>query len=102
VSAAEPSRDELLDALRAVHEAIAIPHPATAGDGEVYDRILGERLRHVRVMLDSVLSGDSYGGAAWGVAYLRERLAEHPASGYKTFNERAAELKASREDGGAR
>jgi hypothetical protein len=33
------------------------------------------------------------------VAYLRERLAEHPAEGYKTWDERVAELDAARSCG---
>jgi hypothetical protein len=31
------------------------------------------------------------------VAYLRARLAEHPAQGYKTWDERTAELEAARQ-----
>jgi hypothetical protein len=101
-AAAKASRDELLDALQAVREAIAIPQPATVGDGEVHDRILGERVMHARVMLDSVLRGDSYAGVAWNVEYLREQLAKHPAEGYKNWDERVAELEAALKDGGAR
>jgi hypothetical protein len=39
------------------------------------------------------------------MAYLRERLAEHPAEGYKTWDERVIELEAARKAspvGGAR
>jgi hypothetical protein len=60
-----PSRDDLLDALRAVCEALDIPHPATAGDGETHDRILKERVMHVVVMLRSVLTPDRYPDVPW-------------------------------------
>jgi hypothetical protein len=40
VSAPEPAREELLDALKAVREAIDIPHGATVGDQETRDEIL--------------------------------------------------------------
>jgi hypothetical protein len=32
----------------------------------------------------------------WSVAYLRARLAEHPAEGYKTWDERMVELDAAK------
>lgn len=47
-------------------------------------------------MLGSILNGKSYTDVAWSTAYLRERLAEHPAEGYKTWEERLAELEAAR------
>jgi hypothetical protein len=106
VSAPEPSREELLDALRAVREAIGIPHPATVGDGETYDRILKERLLHATVMLQNIVPDDGRPCAAdvipWSVEYLRARLAEHPAEGYKTWAEHVAELERDRQaKGGA-
>ena len=106
MSAPDPARDELLDALRAVREAIDIPHPATVGDGEIHDRILKERVLHATVMLQNIIPGDGRPCAAdvipWSVEYLRARLAEHPASGYRTWAERAAELKRHRQaEGGA-
>ena len=102
----ESAREELLDALRAVREAIDIPHPATVGDGETYDRILKERALHVVVMLQNIVPGDGSRCAAdvipWSVEYLRARLAEHPAEGYKTWAEHAAELERDRQaKGGA-
>lgn len=90
---------ELLDALAAVREALDIPHPATVGDGETYDRILSERVMHAVVMLRSVLREDGPSDVPWSVAYLREKLAEHPAEGYKTWDERAAELDRGRPAG---
>ena len=98
MSAAESSREELLDALDAVREAIAVPHPATVGDGEIRDRILAERVMHARVMLEAIFAGEGGGGVAWHVAYLRERLAEHPATGYRTWDEAVAELNRARQE----
>lgn len=73
--------------------------PATAGDGETHDRILKERVMHVVVMLRSVLTPDRYPDVPWSTAYLRERLAEHPAEGDKTWQQRTAELEAVRKRG---
>lgn len=101
MSAAELSRDGLLDALRAICEALDIPHPATVGDGEVHDRILMERVMHTVVMLRSVLEPDRSPDVAWSTAYLRGRLAEHPPVGYKTWQQQTAELEAARKSGGA-
>lgn len=68
--------------LQAVHEAIAIPYPATVGDSEVHDRILSDRVMDARVALEGVLHrGDDPG---WSADYLRVRLAEKPATGYRT------------------
>jgi hypothetical protein len=85
------------DALAAVLEALDIPHAATMGDQETRNKILLERAGHAVVMLRSVLDGEHPApDAPWSVAYLRERLAEHPAANYKTWGERAAELDAAR------
>jgi hypothetical protein len=85
------------DALRAVLEALDIPHAATNGDQETRDKILLERAGHALIMLRSVLDGEHPApDAPWSVAYLRERLAEHPAAGYKTWAERMAELDAAK------
>jgi hypothetical protein len=89
--------DELLDALTAVRDAIAIPNAATVGDQETRDAILVERARDAVVMLDSILDGAATPDVPWSVAYLRARLAEHPAAGcYKTWDERVAELDAAK------
>ena len=77
-------------ALRAVLEALGIPHPATVGDGEAHDRILAERVMHTVVFLGSFLDG---GEPDWSLGYFRERLAEHPAAGYRTWDEAVAELR---------
>jgi hypothetical protein len=88
----QPTREDLLEALRAVRDAIRIPHAATMGGDETRTKILIERVGHAAVMLDGILGRDTYPDVAWSVAYLRERLAEHPAEGYKTWDERMAEL----------
>jgi hypothetical protein len=94
VTTTEPTREDLLAALQAVREAIGIPNAATTGDQETRDRILIERVGHAVVMLDSVLDDKhpSPDRAAWSVEYLRARLAKHPATGYKTWAERVAEM----------
>lgn len=81
---------DLLEALQAAREAIDIPYPATVGDGRKRDEILGERVMHAVLMLRSVLAGDT-GHVARDTAYLRERLAEHPAKGYRTWDQAVAE-----------
>jgi hypothetical protein len=96
ISSQAPTREELLDALRAVLEATDIPHAATTGEQEKRDAILVERIGHVTVMLRSLLAEDSWADWKWSTAYLRERLAEHPAESYKTWDERVIELEAAR------
>lgn len=67
--------------LQAVLEAIAIPYPATVGDSQVHDRILADRVMDARVALEGVLQrGDDPG---WSADYLRSRLTEKPATGYR-------------------
>lgn len=99
---ARSSRDDLVDALRAVREALDIPHPATVGGGELRDRILRERVVHTVVMLRSVLEPDRSPDIPWSTAYLRARLAEHPAEGYETWHEQAAELEGAHKSGAGR
>lgn len=71
--------------LAAVLDAIAIPYPATVGDGEVHDRILLDRVMDAKVALEGVLQrGDDPG---WSADYLRARLAEKPPTGYRTTGE---------------
>lgn len=89
------------DALAAVLEALDIPNAATVGGQEIRDKILVERAGHARLMLQTVLGQDTH-DPQWAMAYLRERLAEHPATGYKTWDERMAELDAAKRIEGAR
>lgn len=72
--------------LRAVHEALDIPHPATVGDSEVHDRILNDRVMHAVIALRSVLDDERPSlGIEWTTEYLRARLAEHPPTGYRSW-----------------
>jgi hypothetical protein len=87
---------ELLDALAVVREALAIPHGATVADQQRRDAILVERAGHAAVMLAGILGADAARDVPWSAAYLREQLAKRPAAGYKTWDERAAELEAAK------
>ena len=94
-----PEAAELLDALGAVREALGIPYAATVGDDETRAKILDERLCHTMTMINSLFERIEDGREAdipWSVAYLRERLTEHPAEGYKTWDERVAELEVAK------
>jgi hypothetical protein len=104
MSAPDPTREQLLDALKAVREAIGIPHGATVGDQETRDKILLERAGHATVFLDDIFErlGRADVDVPWSVEYLRARLAKHPATGYKTWQQHVAELERARtgSDGG--
>ena len=88
------------DALKAVHEAVAIPYPATVGDSVVYDQILAARIMHVRMFLGRILDSGCVTSLSSDTGYLRERLATHPARGYRTWDQ-SADGQANRQDGGA-
>ncbi|WP_326596753.1 hypothetical protein [Streptomyces sp. NBC_01803] len=80
--------------LTAVFEALDIPAPATVGDGEVHDRLLVDRVIHARIALASVLNeGDDPG---WSADYLRARLAELPATGYRAYGQSSADTNGGR------
>ena len=70
------------------------------GAQKIRDKILLERVGHAAVMLRGILGEDAHPDIPWSVAYLRARLAEHPAEGYKTWAERVAELERGRQAGG--
>ncbi|MFI0134735.1 hypothetical protein [Streptomyces luteogriseus] len=72
--------------LAAVLEALDIPHPATVGHQEAHDRILNDRVTHAKIALRSALDGGPL-GVDWDTQYLRERLAEHPPTGYVTSDQ---------------
>ncbi|WP_046503127.1 hypothetical protein [Streptomyces odonnellii] len=78
------ANDPMRDLLAAVLEALDIPAPATIGDGEVYDRLLNQRVSHARIALRDALE-DGPLGIEWTTEYLRERLAEHPPTGYRAW-----------------
>lgn len=72
--------------LQAVLEAIAIPYPATFGDSEVHAGILLDRVMHAKIAIEGVLQrGDDPG---WSADYLRSRLTEKPATGYRAWEGR--------------
>jgi len=86
---------EYRDALEAVRDALDIPHAATNGDDEIRARILDHRVAEALVMLRGILREDTPADVAWSAAYLRDRLAEHPAAGYETWDEAVAETRAA-------
>jgi hypothetical protein len=80
-----------------VLEALDIPYAATMGDDQIRAKIVEHRLGHAVVMLKSVLGEDHPApDTAWAITYLRARLADHPAVGYKTWEQRMAELDGGR------
>lgn len=83
------------DLLAAVLEALDIPHPATVGDSEAHDRILIDRASHAKIALRGTLDGQPL-GVEWTTAYLRDRLAEHPPTGYVTSDQARAALAAGK------
>jgi hypothetical protein len=71
--------------IEVVLEALHIPHAATVGDDEVRQRILNERLMWTVASLRDLVADHDYAIAITAaLAYLRERLAEHPPVGYVT------------------
>ncbi|MCX4578137.1 hypothetical protein OHB41_34105 [Streptomyces sp. NBC_01571] len=85
--------DPVRDLLATVLEAIDLPHAATIGGDEVRVRLLATRATHVRIALRSVLGDDAPDlGVTWDANYLRERLAEHPITGYVTADQADAAL----------
>ena len=91
----QPARD----ALEAVREALDIPHAATVGGdavrAKILDHRLDHRLGHAVTMLKGIPGEDIAPDVAWSVACLRARLAEHPAAGYKTWDQCIAEMRAT-------
>ena len=85
---------EARDALQAVREALDIPHAATVGDDEIRAKVMDRRVMHAVTFLRGILDQEPR-DLGWHVAYLRDRLAEHPAAGYKTWDEAIAELRAA-------
>ncbi|WP_405797239.1 hypothetical protein [Streptomyces sp. NBC_01506] len=72
------------DLLATVLEALDIPHPATVGDGDAHAKVLADRVMHTVIALRNTLDGCSL-GIEWTTEYLRERLAEHPPTGYRAY-----------------
>jgi hypothetical protein len=77
---------EARDLLGAVLAAIDIPSPATVGDAARHQKILAERAMHAAITLRGLLGEGtpSLADLAWQTVYLREQLAQHPPTGYRT------------------
>ena len=92
---------EYRDALEAIREALDIPYAATVGDEMIRAKIMEQRVIHAVGTLERILSDDPYLDILWQVAYLQARLAEHPAEGYMTWDQRMPELDTLKaQDGG--
>ena len=88
--------DEYRDALAAVLEAIGIAHAATVGDDKIRAEIVEHRIMHTVTFLRGILDSDRPApDVPWATGYLRGRLAEHPATGYVTWDEAVAERQAA-------
>lgn len=79
----EPTAGELRQLLAAVLEALDIPSPATLGDSETHREILAHRVMDTVVAVRGVIEGGD--DAGWSADYLRARLAEKPATGYRAW-----------------
>jgi hypothetical protein len=73
--------------LATVLEAIDLPHPATEGDTDTYRQVLADRAMHTVIALRAVLLDEATSDVPWNTAYLRERLAEHPPTGYRHWGQ---------------
>lgn len=71
--------------MEAVLEALTMPSPASLADRDVHDRILADRVVYVRIVLESALKNAD--DVDWAARYLRGRLAERPATGYRAVGE---------------
>lgn len=71
--------------LAAILEALDIPHPATVGDSEAHGEILASRVMDAVTALRGVL--DQGDDPEWSADYLRTRLAQKPATGYRAWGE---------------
>ncbi len=91
---AEQLAAERLDALQAIREALDIPYAATVGDDEIRTPIALARVMDAVILLRSLtdpgrLQADWY--VPHSIAYLREMLGAHPATGYRTWDQVRAE-----------
>lgn len=89
-----PPAEDLLDALRAIREALALPLAATAKGREVYAEALKRRAWNVEGTIDWIL--DNRGEAHEATAHLRRWLAAHPVPDYVTSDEAQAALAAGK------
>ncbi|MBL1096889.1 hypothetical protein [Streptomyces coffeae] len=83
-----PLPEDVADLLRAVLEALDIPHPATVGDSEERARVLTDRAMHAAITLRGILNEEAADrlDIEWETAYLRERLAKHPPTSYRAWD----------------
>ncbi|MEU8277404.1 hypothetical protein ACFYOK_29585 [Microbispora bryophytorum] len=89
--------DDLLDLLRAVREALDLPHAASLDGDKTRDEILGRRLLSVGSVLSCVLDdGVPADYLSVTARFLRDQTAKHPATGYVTHEQAMAEVKAGK------
>ncbi|MFG1856795.1 hypothetical protein ACGFJT_33515 [Actinomadura geliboluensis] len=69
----------------AVLEALAIPFAATVGHEETRAKILDHRLSWTLSVLKNLAESDA--DLEWSLEYLRTCLAEHPPTGYVTYDQ---------------
>ncbi|MCW2943385.1 MAG: hypothetical protein JWR24_102 [Actinoallomurus sp.] len=85
-----------------VLEALDIPYAATHGDDEIRDKILDRRLAQAVSALTFILDDGPDRpdvDTTWHLSYLREKFAEHPPIGYRTWDEAVAETAARKVEG---
>jgi hypothetical protein len=85
---------ETRDVIETVHAAIAIPYAATTAHERTRAEILGHRLLATTVALQSILDRDNTDELPGILQHLRDRLAEHPATGYVTWEQATARTEA--------
>jgi ribosomal protein S16 len=78
--------------MKAVLEALDVPYAATVGEDLKRADILEKRLMYTVVVLRDLVKRN--GDLEWLLGYLRDCLAEHPATGYITGEEAHARLEA--------
>ncbi|MGW1616558.1 hypothetical protein ACWCQZ_45440 [Streptomyces sp. NPDC002285] len=84
------------DLLAAILEALDLPYPASVGHQVAHDLLLNERAMHAKIALRAVLDERPLTEIDWTTAYLRERLAEHPPTGYVTTEQARAAVTAGK------
>lgn len=85
----------LRELLAAVREALTVPFPATVGDQPGYLAVLEQRVLLARVALSRWASAEvsqpRLADPAADAAYLRDRLADHPPTGYQHYRRSAGD-----------
>lgn len=75
---------QLLEYLTVILSALDIPYAASTGDDEKRQMIINMRVMITLCNLKSVLERGKAEDLKWQIDYLREELAKHPATGYRT------------------